>query len=365
MDADFEAVGDVVTGSLAAHAVEPSHGEDDLTASKCLNCGATLGGNHCHHCGQKGNVHRTLSAFGHELLHGVFHFEGKIFRTLPLLAFKPGELTRRYVHGERARFVSPLALFLFSVFLMFAVFGMIGGPFKSDARTATTNYAPTVADLNAEVAEADAKLARLETIRAKAVAAKQSTAAVDGQIDQAETARRDLITASLSTKDGGPDWEKIGKSLEVKGNVDTGVKKIDEMILHMGQNPSLALYKIQSSAYKFSWSLIPLSAPFLWLLFFWRRDLHFYDHLVFITYSISFMTLFAVLLAMLGTISFLDPVIAIAAVLVPPVHIYRQMKGAYTLTGKSAFARTSVLLLSIVCLIIPIFALTVLALGLG
>ena len=51
----------------------------------------------------------------------MFHFEGKIWRTLPMLAFQPGELTRRYIAGERARFVSPLALFLFSVFLMFAV----------------------------------------------------------------------------------------------------------------------------------------------------------------------------------------------------------------------------------------------------
>jgi hypothetical protein len=51
----------------------------------------------------------------------VFHFEGKIFRTLPMLVFRPGALTRRYIAGERARFVSPLALFLFTVFAMFAV----------------------------------------------------------------------------------------------------------------------------------------------------------------------------------------------------------------------------------------------------
>lgn len=365
MSVDVEALGDFVTAGIVAHAVEPSHGGGDATASKCLNCGFTLAGSHCHQCGQKGNVHRTLSAFGHELLHGVFHFEGKIFRTLPLLIFKPGELTRRYVHGERARFISPLALFLFSVFLMFAVFGMVGGPVKTDPRTATTNYAPTVAEPNAEVAEADTKLARLEVIRTKAVAAKRSTTALDEQIDQAKKARRDLVTASLSTKEGRPDWEKIGKSLEVKGSVDTGVKRIDEMILHAGQNPSLAFYKIQSSAYKYSWSLIPLSAPFLWLLFFWRRDIHVYDHLVFITYSISFMTLFAVLLALLGSVSFLSFVIGPLAVIVPSIHIYRQMKGAYSLGWKSALLRTSILMLSIIGLIIPIFALSVLALGLG
>src|SRR5690606_37364111 len=62
----------------------------------------------------------------HDLLHGAFHFEGKIWHTLPALAWKPGELTRRYIDGQRAHFVSPMALFLFSVFLMFAVFQIAG-----------------------------------------------------------------------------------------------------------------------------------------------------------------------------------------------------------------------------------------------
>ena len=77
-------------------------------------------------CGQQAHVHRTLRAFGHDLLHGALHFEGKIWRTLPLLAWKPGELTRRYIDGERAKFISPVALFLFIVFLMFAVMGLTG-----------------------------------------------------------------------------------------------------------------------------------------------------------------------------------------------------------------------------------------------
>ena len=37
-----------------------------------------------------------------------------------------GELTRRYIDGQRARFVSPIALFLFCVFLTFAVMGLTG-----------------------------------------------------------------------------------------------------------------------------------------------------------------------------------------------------------------------------------------------
>ncbi len=129
MDGEIAAAGDAVLGGLAARAAEPragaaAHGRH---GALCLNCGTRLIGAHYHACGQSGHVHRTMGAIGHELAHGVFHFEGKIWRTLPMLAFRPGELTRRYVAGERARFVSPLALFLFSVFLMFAVVANLPG----------------------------------------------------------------------------------------------------------------------------------------------------------------------------------------------------------------------------------------------
>ena len=60
-------------------------------------------------------------------MHGVFHFDTKLWRTLPELVFRPGRLTRRYIDGERAKFISPMALYLLSVFLMYAVFSFTGG----------------------------------------------------------------------------------------------------------------------------------------------------------------------------------------------------------------------------------------------
>src|SRR3982751_5613017 len=124
---EFEAIGDAVTGAVVARAVEPTDGEAAIGhthEANCLNCGAALVGPFCSECGQHAHVHRTLSAFFHDFLHGVLHFEGKIWRTLPMLVWKPGELTRRYIAGQRSSFVSPIALFLFCVFLMFAVIGL-------------------------------------------------------------------------------------------------------------------------------------------------------------------------------------------------------------------------------------------------
>ena len=125
MTGEFAGAADIITGAAIARAVEPEAGEGQAAPGNCQNCGANLIGAHCHACGQKAKVHRTLRAFGHDILHSVLHFDGKIWRTLPMLFWNPGALTRRYVHGERAKFVSPLALFLFTVFLTFAVFNWL------------------------------------------------------------------------------------------------------------------------------------------------------------------------------------------------------------------------------------------------
>ena len=47
---------------------------------------------------------------------------------------------------------------------------------------------------------------------------------------------------------------------------ETGIAWLDRAIHKARENPSLLLYKLQSNAYKFSWVLIPLSVPFLWLV---------------------------------------------------------------------------------------------------
>lgn len=47
-----------------------------------------------------------------------------------MLAFQPGRLTREYIDGRRASYVSPLALFLFSVFLLFAAVQLVPGETK-------------------------------------------------------------------------------------------------------------------------------------------------------------------------------------------------------------------------------------------
>ena len=345
---DLEAIGDAATGAAVGRAVEPGHGEVDAEHThevRCLNCGTELIGGYCHACGQHAHVHRTLKGFFHDLLHGVLHFEGKTWRTLPLLALRPGELTRRYINGQRARFVSPIALFLFSVFLLFA------------AASFTGSFGTTIADeeirkdLTQSIATNERKIVELQTERAKAVRIRSSTAAIDERLADA---RAELVAMRLM-RDRRP-----GDALAVQLD-DSGPEWLRASIARAANNPDLLFYKVRTNAYKFSWLLIPFSVPFLWLLFPFRKRFKLYDHTVFVTYSLSFMTLLAIAAMIVGSAGLQS--IASLATLVPPIHMYFQLKGTYGLSRWGALWRT-MLLVSFAFVAVTVFGLALLAFGL-
>ncbi|HEX8622869.1 MAG TPA: DUF3667 domain-containing protein [Allosphingosinicella sp.] len=376
MTGGLESVGEAVTGGLAARAVEPAAGEGHGEGGACLNCGTELVGPHCHRCGQAAHVHRTLGAFWHDLAHSVLHFDGKLWRTLPLLAWRPGELTRRYVAGERAGFVSPIALFLFSVFLMFAVFSSIGGPFGSDStakldRTPAQERAEARRDFERERAESLAELKQLQAERARLAEARQPTADSDREIVQlrAKLALEEKLFNQALALIAADEQREIRQAKaeeeatvvgparkaaeQADGNfvVVSGADSVNEWFRHAYKkakdNPKLLAYKLQTNAYKFSWALIPISVPFLWLLFLHRRRYRrykAYDHTVFVTYSIAFMSLGVIVLSLLRLIGVPEVIAGFAILFVPPLHIYRQLRGAYSLSRWSAIWRTLVLI---------------------
>jgi hypothetical protein len=327
----FEAMGEAVTGGALARAAEPEAGKGaGAHHGACLNCGTVLVGPHCHQCGQAGHVHRTIAAWWHDLAHGVLHLDGKIWRTLPLLAWRPGDLTRRYVAGERARFVSPLALFLFSVFVMFAVFSAFGPGLGADPVGVQRGLAE-------EVKVEEAGVAKLEKERADTVRAGKPVDAIDARL---KSAREELALIRTMNERGLVK----GASVRISDDLPNWLRKPMEKA---GQNPALFLYKLQTNGYKFSWALIPISLPFVWLLFLhrrrYRRSYKGYDHLVFVTYSIAFMSLALIAVVLLRSLGVSSALLGFAAIVIPPVHMYRQLRGAYALSRLSALWRAFVL----------------------
>lgn len=369
----LEGLGTASEGGLFARALEPDSGARKPHPDQpqtCLNCGTELAGAYCHACGQKGHLHRTIGAFMHDLLHGALHFEGKLWRTLPMLVFKPGKLTRRYIDGERARFVSPMALFLFGVFLMFAVFQVVGV-------TTPTNIEPDqIVDEGLGVARAEAQENAEET-ESRLEASDLSAEERDGlerqlAVLEAFLAANSAPAAPVSDESASSDFiEGVPAGLEGEGAADasdtqaadakptpevsinhllagvseqpTGVDWLDNVIGKWRDNPGLMLYKLQANAYKFSWLLIPISVPFVWLTFAWRRRFKAYDHAIFVTYSLSFVTLLFITTSILGTVGLPSTLITLGTVLIVPIHLYKQLRHAYEIGRFSAFWRLLVI----------------------
>lgn len=376
MSGDIESIGAAITAGLAGAAVEPKHGgAGGHGGSRCLNCGTTLVGSHCHRCGQKADVHRSVGAIGHDLVHAIFHFEGKLWNTLPLLAWRPGDLTRRYIHGERASFISPLALFLFAVFLTYAVLAMVGaggglGEGLNKAAAEQTRTAAIKDSMQAEVDRIDTELAKQDLPAASRQELVSERDTLQKSADYLGVSRSRSRDERASDRDAGPPVLENPKDQVItsanfisQSRIKTGVEFIDHGLEKAFANPALILYKLQANAYKFAWALIPLSLPFMWLLYPFSRRFHTYDHFVFVTYSISFMLLLFVVVRLLNLTVFGD-VMTFFAMLYVPFHMYRQLRGAYRSSRFGALVRATLLVFFSLFSVI-MFMLLLLALGIS
>ena len=326
----------------------------------CANCETPLTGACCHACGQSAHIHRSLLHMVEELLHGIFHFETKAWKTIPALILTPGKLTRNYIAGQRTRYVSPLALFLFLIFLMFFVFSLTS---DHSSATASKDQVAEKADLNKDLKLAKEKLQVLTQKRASLPKGDQALEDINDEInstvieitaiemagkasgDKTSLAKNKSNDQTVSAENKETDQE--GKStfdLNIDDkNMSSSIPWIEKRLRHAAENPELTLYKMKSAASKFAFLLMPISLPFLWLMFALKRKYVMFDHAVFSLYSLCFMAILMMLITVLGKFN-LTGIAGLITVLVPPVHMFIQLRGTYDLTNMEALWRTVALL---------------------
>ncbi len=377
---DIEGAGAVVTSGLAAGAIEKPTGKagEAHAHGVCSDCGAETSGNFCSECGQPTHVHRSLLHLGEELLHGVMHFDARIWRTLPLLSLNPGRLTREWVEGKRTRYVSPLAIFLFTLFVMFFALSFMPHP---ESKNEGAELADRIAAQRVGLAEAEKSLAQA---RAEMTARDNKAGLMGMEVAQkiVDDRRAALARTEAEQRDGRADglkpgsWQASIKDMATGESGETKLKVagkdaekeghgIGATVLKKLQNPDLAVYKLQQTMYKFAFLLVPLSIPFVALLFLWKRGFTLYDHGVFVLYSLTFMAMLLMLMVVSATIAgWLGGIVIPLGLLAVPVHVFAQMKGAYSLSWFSALWRTIALL--VFCnIVVGLFVTAIVYLGLG
>lgn len=366
MSGEVEALGDLATAGMAAAALDPPQAGTTSGHGSCANCGAPLTGSFCAACGQKAHVHRSLVHVGEEILHGVTHFDGKAWTTLPMLLFRPGKLTRDYIEGKRARYIAPVPLFLLVVFLMFFVFSFVKINENGGEMSNAAGQTMTQAEARAELPKVAAELAAIDR---EIAAARQNPK--PGQIDGLQAARAGIILAQnrLQARARGEVETPLDIPAEIareiragKPTVDLGNESLNEKAESALKNPELVLYKIQGKAYKLSFLLVPMSLPWLWLMFAWKPEVRLYDHAVFALYSISFMSLLFILASLALTFDITTGWLWAPLLLAPFAHMYAQLKGAYALNRSAALWRTAALWFAAV-ITLSLYAALMVALG--
>ena len=115
---DPRAAGGADPGPSASTGGSPEAGADP--GILCANCGRPRAERFCPVCGQNDRTYtRSLLPVLGELVRESFEFDGRLAQTLKLLLFKPGSLSTEFSRNRRARYMTPVRLYLFSSVIFF------------------------------------------------------------------------------------------------------------------------------------------------------------------------------------------------------------------------------------------------------
>ena len=193
--------------------------------ASCDNCGASTGSRFCGECGQAQRpLREPIHHFVAESLVEYFGIDGRLWRSLGLLLFKPGRLTQAYFAGRRARYLRPLRMYLTATLGFFFLVALVDPVARLEkavleqtrdtgGRVEVADHIDAIARERAEklgeidslVYRADSLAQRLEALRGVALRARSESEAVgaEARADVAVNAvDRSAIELTEDSRDG-------------------------------------------------------------------------------------------------------------------------------------------------------------------
>jgi hypothetical protein len=263
----------------------------------CPNCGTPLKGAWCYACGQKGEeYHRSVWHLVGEAFEGLTHVDGRVWKTLPRLALRPGQLTRDYLDGHRASQIPPFRMFLVALLLVFFTGGLNVGAAENKLRVGTLGDPQIQAQLGPQ------QRARLRTVLG------------DKTFEASQIPSKDINIDISSSEGVNAFW-----TAKVKGAL---------------ANPEALMAALEQWGHRFAILLLPVAALLLSVLFAFKKDVYVFDHLIFAMHSLASA---AFLLSLVTDGSWL--------LWLAPAHLFFHMRGAYRASVVGTLARMTGLFL--------------------
>lgn len=322
----------------------------------CANCETVVQDRFCTTCGQlASDFHRPIWDLVMSSLADVFALDGRLWRSLPMLLFRPGRMTRNYLDGKRARYVPPFRMFLMASVIFFLTLFTLG---EQMGWYSALKIDGLVEDGVESLAEGEEPIPvitedRLETLRERAedpdLSAEEQQAATM-ELAQAEGG---IALRRILQEDGRINRDALYE--EVTSRLDEGATQAEREQAWRTADHAATVYENQDRygarmrewAPRFSLMFMPILALVLTLLYAWHRSRYIYDHVVTAlhvqTYIYLMMTVMLVIAAInpasIGWLVLIGNILVVA-------YIYRQLRVTYGTGRFMAALRTFIVLVT-------------------
>jgi hypothetical protein len=274
----------------------------------CGNCKSALYGPYCHFCGQR--ERSPVRELWHVLRDSADEFlalDGKLWRSLLPLYFRPGRLTQRYLEGERVQFIKPLRMYLALSVILFLVMSW-------QTRIEPAKPGEVTSGISVDFSDAD----------------------------RANFAKSKMIDIDWH----GKPWNAITNPIDLAWLpafadhwLNSTLVHIENSKMRIAQEPGLLATAIYRTLPTAIFLLLPFAALLLKVLYFFKRRL-FAEHLLFAIQCHSFVFLSFILLFLLGRIgtwfvganAAMAPILGLPLVLVTfwiPLNLFLSIKRVY------------------------------------
>jgi hypothetical protein len=334
----IEAVVAAMTPAAASAAAPPAAPAE---MPHCDNCGAGVAGKFCSNCGQR--VEPPLHSLRHFLtvaFEDVTHADSRLWRTLAALLFKPGFLTREFLHGRRARYLPPVRLYLVISLVFFVWLSTIAQPAPDEAHM-TPEQRAEVAKARQSVekvrrAAGSSAIVIAPGIDVSAPAAAPASAAPPSAAP-ASAAPASAAPASAAPASAAPKEAFHGSSLE--GDTEhcqkisyqgfwreALVRGCEQAAKDRGRS---LLESFMHNLPRAMFVFLPLLAAVMMLLY-WHPRHYYVEHLLFYVHNHAFFFLMILLAGVLGTLlPSLATLIGWLTTLYIAWYVYRSMRVMY------------------------------------
>lgn len=279
--------------------------QSSAAEDECSSCLSKLQGRYCHVCGQVSDeYHRPVWFLFADMFDGLFGVDGRIWKTIPSLMLRPGEITYAYLRGKRDPYIQPFKLFLLASILFFLVFALFSSNNEDEHGVFYVETASSIDDnqkndpavyseeekveiichlsgmlIPERLTQTCKQVILANAIKNSKVSLQNIAAIIPGNVDMGNT---DFIPNSP------PAWVNFATRTFL-------MTKIAAVI----NDPAPSQKAMLRWAPRLVFALVPVYGLLLALMFFWRKKLYFYDHMIvalhfhaFLFFSLTVLILF-------------------------------------------------------------------------